>query len=111
MFSGLAPDPSVALVFRRRRRGHRRRRGLPRFNPSRARRKRREMQLHADKGITLNCDGSCPYLSGAVEDWGVEDPTDQPLEKVRQIRDDMALPQPTATLSPRRMAPPSTTSA
>jgi arsenate reductase (thioredoxin) len=48
-----------------------------------------EMQLHADKGITLNCQGSCPYLIGGVEDWEVDDPAEQPLEKVRDIRDDI----------------------
>jgi arsenate reductase (thioredoxin) len=48
-----------------------------------------EMQLHADKAITLNCQGSCPYVIGGVEDWKVEDPAGQPLEKVRAIRDDI----------------------
>jgi protein-tyrosine-phosphatase len=33
-----------------------------------------EMQLHADKAITLNCQGSCPYVIGGVEDWEVDDP-------------------------------------
>ncbi len=46
-----------------------------------------EMQLHADRGITLNCEGECPYLIGTVEDWDVDDPAGQPLEKVREIRD------------------------
>jgi arsenate reductase len=48
-----------------------------------------EMQLHADKAITLNCQGSCPYVIGGVEDWEVDDPAGQPLEKVRQIRDEI----------------------
>jgi protein-tyrosine-phosphatase len=48
-----------------------------------------EMQLHADKAITLNCQGSCPYVIGGVEDWDVDDPADQPLEKVREIRDEI----------------------
>jgi arsenate reductase len=48
-----------------------------------------EMQLHADKAITLNCQDTCPYVIGGVEDWDVEDPADQPLEKVREIRDDI----------------------
>jgi arsenate reductase (thioredoxin) len=48
-----------------------------------------EMQLHADKAITLNCQGTCPYVIGAVEDWDVDDPAGQPLEKVREIRDDI----------------------
>jgi arsenate reductase len=48
-----------------------------------------EMQLHADKAITLNCQASCPYVIGSTEDWDVDDPADQPLEKVREIRDDI----------------------
>ena len=48
-----------------------------------------EMQRHADKAITLNCQGSCPYVIGGIEDWDVDDPADQPLEKVREIRDDI----------------------
>jgi arsenate reductase (thioredoxin) len=48
-----------------------------------------EMQLHSDKAITLNCQGSCPYVIGGIEDWEVDDPADQPLEAVRRIRDDI----------------------
>lgn len=48
-----------------------------------------EMQLHADKAITLNCQGSCPYVIGGIEDWDLEDPAGQPLERVRAIRDDI----------------------
>jgi hypothetical protein len=44
------------------------------------------MQLHADKAITLNCQGSCPYVLGGIEDWEIDDPAGQPLEKVREIR-------------------------
>jgi arsenate reductase (thioredoxin) len=48
-----------------------------------------EMQLHADKAITLNCQGTCPYVIGGVEDWEVDDPAGEPLEKVREIRDEI----------------------
>jgi arsenate reductase len=48
-----------------------------------------EMQLHADKAITLNCQETCPYVIGGVEDWDVADPAGQPLEVVRAIRDDV----------------------
>lgn len=48
-----------------------------------------EMQLHAEKAITLNCQGSCPYVIGGIEDWDLEDPAGQPLERVRAIRDDI----------------------
>src|SRR5438067_10644955 len=37
-----------------------------------------EMQLHADKAITLNGQGSCPYVIGGVEGWKVEHPVGQP---------------------------------
>jgi arsenate reductase (thioredoxin) len=49
----------------------------------------REMQLHADKAVTLNCQETCPYVIGGVEDWDVDDPAGQPLEKVREIRDEI----------------------
>jgi arsenate reductase (thioredoxin) len=48
-----------------------------------------EMQLHADKAITLNCEDTCPYVIGDVEDRDVNDPASQPLEKVREIRDEI----------------------
>jgi len=48
-----------------------------------------EMQLHADKAITLNCQDTCPYVIGGVEDWDVEDPSGKSLEEVREIRDDI----------------------
>jgi arsenate reductase len=48
-----------------------------------------EMQLHADWAITLNCAAVCPYVPGMVEDWDVEDPRGKPIEKVREIRDDV----------------------
>lgn len=49
----------------------------------------REMQLHADKAITLNCQETCPYVIGGVEDWEVDDPAGQSLESVREIRDEI----------------------
>jgi arsenate reductase len=48
-----------------------------------------EMQLHADWAITLNCEGQCPYVPGMIEDWDVEDPRGRPIEKVREIRDEV----------------------
>jgi len=47
------------------------------------------MQLHADRAITLNCQDTCPYVIGAVEDWEVDDPAGEPLETVREIRDEI----------------------
>ena len=48
-----------------------------------------EMQLHADWAITLACGAQCPYVPTTIEDWDVDDPAGQPLEKVRRIRDDI----------------------
>lgn len=48
-----------------------------------------EMQLHADWAITLNCEDTCPYVPGFVEDWEVEDPAGKSLDEVRAIRDDI----------------------
>lgn len=50
----------------------------------------------ADLVVTMGCGVSlddaaeaaaCPALSIPSEDWGLEDPKGQPLEKVREIRD------------------------
>jgi protein-tyrosine-phosphatase len=48
-----------------------------------------EMQLHADVAITLNCQASCPYVPGLVEDWEIDDPVGRPLDEVRKIRDEI----------------------
>jgi len=48
-----------------------------------------QMIQQADRIITMGCDvaESCPAGFHASEDWGLEDPQGQPLEKVRLIRD------------------------
>ena len=48
-----------------------------------------EMQLHADWAITLHCKASCPFVPSQVEDWEVDDPAGEPLERVREIRDEI----------------------
>jgi arsenate reductase len=47
------------------------------------------MIQQADRIITMGRDvaESCPAGFHASEDWGLEDPQGQPLEKVRLIRD------------------------
>src|SRR5690606_28446723 len=43
----------------------------------------------ADVIITMGCGDACPVLPGKrYLDWDVADPDDQPLEVVRDIRDD-----------------------
>jgi arsenate reductase len=40
--------------------------------------------------VTMGCGESCPVVPGAKrEDWPIEDPKGQPLERVREIRDEV----------------------
>jgi arsenate reductase len=39
--------------------------------------------------ITMGCGDECPVLNAPMEDWGLPDPAGQPLDVVRQIRDDI----------------------
>jgi len=48
-----------------------------------------EMQLHADWAVTMGCGDACPYVPTRVEDWEILDPAEQPIEVVRQIRDEI----------------------
>lgn len=58
-----------------------------------------EMAESADKVITMGCgvnlddvenEGAvCPAVFTESEDWGLEDPKGQPIEKVREIRDEI----------------------
>lgn len=44
----------------------------------------------ADVVITMGCGDTCPYYSGKIyEDWDVPDPAGQPIEVVRDIRDQL----------------------
>jgi arsenate reductase (thioredoxin) len=44
----------------------------------------------ADVVVTMGCGDSCPFVPGKrYEDWEVDDPADQPIERVREIRDDI----------------------
>jgi arsenate reductase len=48
-----------------------------------------ELAADAVQVITMGCGDECPVLSAPVEDWGLPDPAGQPLDAVRQIRDDI----------------------
>src|ERR671935_151037 len=73
-----------------------------------------EMQLHADWAITLHCKASCPFVPSQVEDWEVDDPAGEPLERVRvpererhpnggpELRASRRLPQEGRGISTRR---------
>lgn len=40
--------------------------------------------------ITMGCGDECPYVPGARrDDWPLDDPKGQPVERVRAIRDDI----------------------
>ncbi len=44
----------------------------------------------ADAVITMGCGDTCPYYPGKrYEDWELTDPAGQPIEVVRQVRDDI----------------------
>ena len=44
----------------------------------------------SDVIITMGCGDACPYFPGKrYEDWQLTDPAGQPLDIVRQIRDDI----------------------
>jgi protein-tyrosine-phosphatase len=50
-----------------------------------------EMAENVEKMITMGCgadaEGICPASIIETEDWKLDDPHDQPIEKVREIRD------------------------
>jgi arsenate reductase (thioredoxin) len=51
-----------------------------------------EVVQAADAVITMGCGDACPVYPGKrYEDWELEDPAGQPPEKVREIRDAIAL--------------------
>lgn len=40
--------------------------------------------------VTMGCGEQCPYIPGAeVLDWPLEDPKGKPIERVREIRDEV----------------------
>ena len=49
-----------------------------------------EIARHASLLVTMGCGDACPYVPGLErDDWPLDDPKGQPLERVRQIRDDV----------------------
>ena len=51
-----------------------------------------ELADAARKMISMGCnvEEACPATTTPMEDWALEDPKGQPIEKVRAIRDDIA---------------------
>jgi arsenate reductase len=50
-----------------------------------------EMVEQADRVVTMGCgvEQSCPATLTETEDWGLEDPKGKPIDKVREIRDEV----------------------
>jgi arsenate reductase len=52
-----------------------------------------DMIINAAKMITMGCgaeaEATCPASFAETEDWQLEDPAGQPIEKVRPIRDEI----------------------
>lgn len=49
-----------------------------------------ELAAGAQLLITMGCGDECPYVPGLRrDDWPLEDPKGQPIERVRAIRDDI----------------------
>jgi arsenate reductase (thioredoxin) len=49
-----------------------------------------ELARTAQVLVTMGCGDKCPYVPGArIEDWPLPDPKGQPIERVREIRDEI----------------------
>jgi len=49
-----------------------------------------ELAAGAKLLVTMGCGEECPYVPGVeILDWPLQDPKDQPLERVREIRDEV----------------------
>ncbi|MCI0350034.1 MAG: arsenate reductase ArsC [Acidobacteriales bacterium] len=49
-----------------------------------------ELAASAQMLVTMGCGEDCPFVPGLeVVEWQISDPKDQPLERAREIRDDI----------------------
>ena len=49
-----------------------------------------ELAQGADLLVTMGCGDECPYVPGLeIEDWPLEDPKGKPIDRVREIRDEI----------------------
>ena len=49
-----------------------------------------ELASRAQHLITMGCGDDCPFVPGLTrDDWPLDDPKGQPLDRVRQIRDEI----------------------
>jgi arsenate reductase (thioredoxin) len=50
----------------------------------------KELILQADLAVTMGCgEDGCPVVPNELREWNLEDPSGQPIEKVREIRDEL----------------------
>jgi arsenate reductase len=57
---------------------------------ARPRRLTDELAAEARLLVTMGCEEACPVVPGAErEDWPVEDPEGKPIDRVREIRDEI----------------------
>lgn len=57
---------------------------------SRPQRLTKELAATAQILVTMGCGEECPLVPGVeVQDWQIPDPKDQPIERVREIRDEI----------------------
>ena len=50
-----------------------------------------DLAAWADVVVTMGCGDACPYIPGKrYIDWDLPDPKGQPLERVREVRDQIA---------------------
>jgi arsenate reductase (thioredoxin) len=48
-----------------------------------------EMMEGIALAITMGCENACPYTTAETRDWELEDPKEKPIERVREIRDEI----------------------
>lgn len=49
-----------------------------------------EAVIESDAVVTMGCGDACPFYPGKrYEDWVLDDPAGQDIDKVREIRDDI----------------------
>ena len=60
------------------------------LSKSRPQRLTPELAAGAQILVTMGCGEECPFVPGVeVIDWQIPDPKEQPLERVREIRDEI----------------------
>jgi protein-tyrosine-phosphatase len=47
------------------------------------------LQRAADLAVTMGCGDACPLVRAPVIDWALPDPKDMPIERVRELRDEI----------------------